>query len=110
MSGVGGLVKDGTGSLTLTGANSYEGGTVVNDGTLAISQDANLGKAGTSVAITNATLALTATTTVARKLALTGNTATINTVTDTTSSITDIISGTGQLIKTGAGIAAIICS
>jgi fibronectin-binding autotransporter adhesin len=103
ISGTGQLVKTGTGSLTLMGENTYEGGTVVNDGTLAISQDANLGKAGTSVAITNATLALTATTTVARKLALTGNTATINTATDTTSSITDIISGTGQLVKTGAG-------
>jgi autotransporter-associated beta strand protein len=36
LSGNGGLVKTGTGTLTLGGANTYAGGTAVSDGTLAL--------------------------------------------------------------------------
>ncbi|NGN41683.1 autotransporter domain-containing protein [Mesorhizobium sp. CGMCC 1.15528] len=39
------LTKKGEGALSLTGANTYGGGTTVSDGTLAISDDANLGAA-----------------------------------------------------------------
>ena len=38
----GSLVKVGTGTLTLTGANTYTGGTTISAGTLAISADNNL--------------------------------------------------------------------
>jgi|GEM_PF-1223743 len=43
ISGGGTLVANGTGTLTLGGANSYTGPTTVNGGTLAISTDAGLG-------------------------------------------------------------------
>ncbi len=43
--GTGGLIKAGSGTLVLGGANSYGGGTTVNAGTLQISTDANLGTA-----------------------------------------------------------------
>ena len=36
ISGTVGMIKDGTGVLTLTGANDYTGGTTINDGTLQI--------------------------------------------------------------------------
>ncbi|MDW8808210.1 phosphatase PAP2 family protein [Streptomyces scabiei] len=42
--GVGGLVKRGTGSLTLAGANRYKGGTVVEAGVLAAGSDEALGR------------------------------------------------------------------
>ena len=39
----GSLTKDGTGTVTLTTANTYSGGTILNAGTLAISNSAALG-------------------------------------------------------------------
>ncbi len=47
LSGSGSLTKAGTGTLTLTGANGYGGGTNVTGGTLSISSDGNLGNGGT---------------------------------------------------------------
>jgi len=43
ISGRGGLVKRGTGSLTLTGVNQYMGGTVVEEGTLTAGSSSALG-------------------------------------------------------------------
>ncbi|MCP1271949.1 beta strand repeat-containing protein, partial [Acetobacter cerevisiae] len=50
------LVKTDTGTLVLTGSNSYAGGTVVTDGVLEVTSDASLGKADTAVAIDGGTL------------------------------------------------------
>ncbi|TXR49558.1 autotransporter outer membrane beta-barrel domain-containing protein [Phyllobacterium endophyticum] len=41
--GVGALTKEGGGTLVLAGTNSYQGGTLINDGTVQITADANLG-------------------------------------------------------------------
>jgi autotransporter-associated beta strand protein len=49
ISGGGQFVKSGSGNLTLTGTNTYSGGTQVVGGALIIGSDAELGKAGTGV-------------------------------------------------------------
>jgi autotransporter-associated beta strand protein len=43
ISGPGRLSNDGTGSLFVTGANTYSGGTIFNGGILGVNNDANLG-------------------------------------------------------------------
>lgn len=48
ITGSGVLRQEGTGMLTLSGANSYTGATFINAGTLGISSDANLGTAPSS--------------------------------------------------------------
>lgn len=53
------LIKTGSGELTLTGKNTYSGGTAVNGGTLRIVTDASLGKAGTPITLQNGTLGTT---------------------------------------------------
>ena len=46
--GSGALIKSDAGTLTLTGVNSYSGGTTLSGGVLSVSTDANLGAAPTS--------------------------------------------------------------
>ena len=51
------LAKNGAGTLVLSGANSFTGGVTVNDGTLSVGSDSNLG--GGALTINNAsTLAI----------------------------------------------------
>lgn len=56
ISGTGVVQQNGTGTLTLTGTNSYSGGTAINIGTLAVSSDANLGAASGGLTFNGGTL------------------------------------------------------
>ncbi|RFE63907.1 autotransporter outer membrane beta-barrel domain-containing protein [Salmonella enterica] len=75
ISGSGQVVKSGDKTLTLSGANSYSGGTLISDGTLVAS---NVEALGTGDVTNNATLAL-----------------------NTGGDFTNNISGSGQVVKSG---------
>ncbi|EDC1536222.1 AIDA autotransporter, partial [Salmonella enterica subsp. enterica serovar Agona] len=75
ISGSGQVVKSGDKMLTLSGANSYSGGTLISDGTLVAS---NVESLGTGDVTNNATLEL-----------------------NTGGDFTNNISGSGQVVKSG---------
>ncbi|CAM2910907.1 Pyrrolo-quinoline quinone [Ectopseudomonas mendocina] len=98
ISGNGALIKQGTGTLTLAGNNTYAGSTTVSAGTLSIASDANLG-AG-SLILAGSTLDISGATTIDNAITLTGNSSIGNASAVTLSSA---ISGAYDLSKTGSG-------
>lgn len=114
----GGLTKVGSGTLTLSGTNTYAGKTTISAGTLSISSDANLGAApagataGHLVIDSGTTLAATADMTlnpnrgIALGPASGSGAATIDVASGKTLTYEGIAAdngGTGSLIKSGAG-------
>lgn len=57
--GAGGLIKDGYGTLVLSGTNTYAGGTLLASGTVEVASDANLGAASGALAFNGGMLATT---------------------------------------------------
>lgn len=106
ISGTGSLGKSGAGTLTLTAANSYSGGTVVTGGTL-IAGIANAFGTGTLTVTAPGTVNLANFATTVGGLAGDGNIAlgsAILTVSGTGSTAySGVLSGTGRLIKSGSG-------
>ncbi|AIQ92641.1 Outer membrane autotransporter barrel [Methylobacterium oryzae CBMB20] len=109
ISGVGGLIKTGLGTLELAGTNSYAGGTAVYGGTLAVSRDANLGAAGTGLTLGGGTLEVLADGfATARPLTLSGpGTLQIDGGTSTFAGPIADGSQPGVLVKTGPGTAVL---
>ena len=114
ITGFGNIVKNGTGTVTLTGANSFVGSTTINNGILSISADANLGTAPANptpsqLVINGGTLAATASFTLnpTRGVALGGGTNTINVAAGSVLSYGGIAANmagqTGSLTKAGNG-------
>jgi fibronectin-binding autotransporter adhesin len=66
--GTGTLNKDGAGTLVLSGANSYGGGTFINSGTLAINNSLSLGLTSGPLTINDGTLRVLTGFTSARKI------------------------------------------
>ncbi|MCU0791688.1 MAG: autotransporter-associated beta strand repeat-containing protein [Opitutaceae bacterium] len=58
ISGAGSVVKNGSGNLTLTGDNTYSGGTTVNAGTLIVSANSQLGDAAGGITLAGGNLRL----------------------------------------------------
>ena len=99
--GTGALTKTDSGTLTLTGANAYAGGTAINGGTVAVSSDANLGNASGALVFNGGTLQNTAAIASARTVTLNAGGGSFQTTGDL--SLAGAIGGTGALTKTAAG-------
>jgi len=104
------LLKDGTGMLSLSGANTYTGATTIRAGTLAISADNNLGAApgsptpshlildGGNLQV-NATMTLNAN----RGIELGFNNGGLEVTSANTATYNGIMTGNGSFEKTGTG-------
>jgi autotransporter-associated beta strand protein len=103
------ITKNGTGTLTLTGNNTYAGGTTLNAGTLSANRSESLGAASGNLTFAgNSTLATTANITSSRNYTINSAvSATINTTASTTLTNNGVVSGDGNLIKQGTGILAL---
>ena len=102
VSGVGALTKLGGGRLTLTGLNTYGGGTNINAGTLQIGADANLGAASGGLIFNGGTLQFTNAVATARTVALNAGGGSID-AQATADTVSGAISGVGALTKVGGG-------
>lgn len=103
ISGTGGLVKQGAGTQTLFGANTYSGGTALNAGTLVVGHNNALGT-GHLNAAGGTTLDASSSVSLANQVNLTGN-LTIAGSADLT--LSGALSGVGGLTKTGHGTLAL---
>lgn len=83
ISGSGSLTNDGSGTLILTGNNSYTGNTVINAGILQVGLGSSSGSLGTGAVTNNSTLNLNRSGSLA---------------------VNNAIAGTGTLINSGSGI------
>ena len=103
--GTGGtIIKEGAGTAIFTGANTYAGGTEINDGTLQISQDANLGELGGQVSFDGGKLRVTADIpNMVREMTIGAGGGTIEVDALTTLGAGGNIAGIGEVTKTGDG-------
>ncbi|MCL2760558.1 MAG: autotransporter-associated beta strand repeat-containing protein, partial [Desulfuromonadales bacterium] len=97
------LEKTDYGTLVLTGANTYTGGTAINGGTLQISADDNLGDTAGGLSFDDGTLSTTADITSDRATTLNAGGGTFDVNDGTTLAMTGIIDGAGSLTKTDTG-------
>ena len=121
ISGTGAVTKSNTGILTLSGNNTYSGGTTINAGTVTLGTLANQALGTGTVVVNSGSTLVTDRITLANSLTLNGGTiqetngfggtfsgaidlaATSTVTTDTSMSLLNTVSGAGGLIKNGAG-------
>ncbi len=106
INGTGTLIKIGTGTLTLSGQNTQDGGTEIRAGRIAVSSDNSLGAAGSTLSLNGGTLQVSGLgfTNTSRPVNLGASGGGID-VTSVSGdfSMTGGFTGSGGLTKTGAG-------
>jgi autotransporter-associated beta strand protein len=101
LTNAGALIKVNSGTLTLSGANSYFGGTTLSQGTILLANNTGLGT-GSLALSDGTTLSLDTSISASNPIVLTGSdTIYVNSGTGT---LSGLLSGTGLLIKSGDGI------
>lgn len=102
IAGSGGLDKTDLGTLVLNGNNSYSGGTTVSVGVLQVSNDHNLGSAGTGITLNGGTFRYGSGFDTSRAWTLGDNGGTIDT-NGSSVSLLSAVGGSGNLTKAGDG-------
>ena len=105
MSGSGSVTKQGAGTLTLTDANSYSGGTTVSEGKLSVGNNSSLGTGSLTMGNNTTLSAGVDGLTVGNAVTLDGG-ATVDTATNAFM-LSGAIGGTGSLTKSGSGALAL---
>jgi len=100
ISGGGWLIKNGPGTLNVTGANSYSGGTILNAGSMVVGNGLALGTGLLTVG-GPASLDSTAPVTLANAISISGANA-LTLAGSNSLGLSGIITGTGALVKNGA--------
>ena len=109
ISGSGAITKQGSEILTLSGINSYTGGTTITEGTLSITNDLNLGDAKSPITFSNAggIIQITDSISSTRNIALQAPGSLFINLPHT-ATLAGVISGEAPFIKDGDGVIVLL--
>lgn len=109
ISGTGSVVKQGAGTLTLSGENTFNGGLSILGGAVSVAQEGFLGASSNAITLDNGKLVTTATVDLGpgRSFTFGAGGGTIEVAGGTSATLDGLLGGTGNFTKTGDGILAL---